>query len=80
MRSPHDLWHTYATILLNQRETPVYVQYQLGHSSIQITVDTYCHWIKKDGKKSLDQAFKPVRNQGEIAYLPHIKKERAVTP
>jgi len=23
---------------------------------------------------------KPVRNQGEIAYLPHIKKERAVTP
>lgn len=24
----------------------VYVQHQLGHSSIQVTVDLYCHWIE----------------------------------
>jgi hypothetical protein len=25
----------------------VYVQKQLGHSSIQLTVDTYTHWLKE---------------------------------
>jgi len=25
----------------------VYVQKQLGHSSIQLTVDTYTHWIQQ---------------------------------
>jgi hypothetical protein len=25
----------------------VYVQRQLGHSSIQLTVDTYTHWLKE---------------------------------
>ena len=25
----------------------VYVQKQLGHSSIQLTVDTYTHWIEE---------------------------------
>jgi integrase len=80
MRSPHDLRHTYATIALMQRESLVYVQKQLGHSSIQITVDTYCHWIPGEGRGRLDEVFKPVRNRGEIAYLPHIEKGRAVTP
>jgi len=80
MRSPHDLRHTYATILLMQHISPVYVQKQLGHSSIQITVDTYCHWIPGEGRGPIDQALKPVPNRGEIAYLPHMKKERAVTP
>lgn len=70
MRSPHDLRHSYATILLDQGESPVYVQHQLGHSSIQITVDTYYHWMdNNEGKKNLDQALKPEPNRGEIAYL-----------
>jgi integrase len=80
MRSPHDLRHTYATILLMRDKSLVYVQKQLGHSSIQITADIYCHWIEGEGRDGLEEAFKPVRNRGEIAYLPHIKKERTVTP
>jgi len=79
MRSPHDLRHTYATILLMQHISPVYVQKQLGHSSIQITVDIYDHWNQDEGREGLEEVFKPVRNRGEIAYLPHIKKGRAVT-
>jgi len=79
MRSPLDLRYTYATILLMQHISPVYVQKQLGHSSIQITVDTYCHWIPGEGIGPVDEALKPGRNRGEIAYLPHIKKGRAVT-
>ncbi|MBN1103592.1 MAG: site-specific integrase [Deltaproteobacteria bacterium] len=45
----HDLRHSFASLLLSQGESPVYVKEQLGHSSIQITVDIYGHWIQ--GKK-----------------------------
>ena len=41
----HDLRHTYASLLLTQGESPVYVKEQLGHHSIQITVDIYGHLI-----------------------------------
>ena len=49
IRNPHDLRHTYATITLMSHLSPVYVQHQLGHSSISITVDRYCHWIPGEG-------------------------------
>ena len=37
----HDLRHTYASLLLQQGESPVYVKEQMEHSSIQVTVDIY---------------------------------------
>ncbi|SEU32588.1 site-specific integrase [Paenibacillus sp. NFR01] len=39
----HDLRHTHATILLKRGVHPKIVQERLGHSSIQITLDTYSH-------------------------------------
>lgn len=39
--SPQDLRHTYATLLIEAGCTPAYVQQQLGHASIQLTIDTY---------------------------------------
>lgn len=39
----HTLRHTYAALLINQGETAKYVSTQLGHASIQITMDTYGH-------------------------------------
>ncbi len=38
---PHCLRHTFASLLLQQGESPAYVQGQLDHASIQLTVDTY---------------------------------------
>ncbi|NLV25385.1 MAG: site-specific integrase [Deltaproteobacteria bacterium] len=35
----HDLRHTFASQLLTNGESPVYVKEQMGHSSIQMTVD-----------------------------------------
>jgi hypothetical protein len=32
-------------LLLQQGESPAYVQRQLGHTSIQLTVDTYGRWL-----------------------------------
>ena len=41
----HDLRHTYASLLLANRESVKYVQAMLGHSTITTTVDTYGHLL-----------------------------------
>jgi integrase len=43
--SPHSLRHTYASLLLQMGQSPAYVQRQLGHASIKLTVDTYGRWL-----------------------------------
>jgi integrase len=39
----HNLRHTYASLLIAQGEHPKYIQSQLGHSSINVTMDIYGH-------------------------------------
>jgi integrase len=39
----HDARHTHASLMLKQGIHPKIVQERLGHSSIQITLDTYSH-------------------------------------
>ena len=56
---PHDLLHSYATILLAAGEHPKVVQEILGHSSVQLTLDTYSHllpdlMLKKRAAAKLD--------------------------
>src|SRR5260370_34794698 len=43
--TPHSLRHSFASLLLQQGESPAYVQRQLGHASIKLTVDTYGKWL-----------------------------------
>ena len=57
-RSPHDLRHAYATLLLMDHYSPAYVQKQLGHHSISMTVDIYGHWIPGEGKKDLNKTLR----------------------
>jgi len=51
----HDLRHTYATIRLINGHNIGDVSYQLGHSSIKITVDTYGHWLPGKFKSEVDE-------------------------
>ena len=53
--SPHSLRHTFALLLLQQGESPAYVQRQLGHASIQLTVDTYGKWLPMGNKAAVDR-------------------------
>jgi len=57
-RSPHDLRHTYATLLLMDHYSPAYVQKQLGHHSISMTVDVYGHWLPGEGKMDLGETLR----------------------
>jgi integrase len=41
----HDLRHTFGSLLIQDGAPLAYVKEQMGHSSIQITVDTYGHLI-----------------------------------
>ena len=49
-RCVHAARHTFATRMIMKGANLVYVQKQLGHSSIKITVDLYFHWID-EGKR-----------------------------
>jgi integrase len=62
-RSPHDLRHTYATLLLMDHYSPAYVQKQLGHHSISMTVDIYGHWVPGEGKKDLTQTLRVTKSR-----------------
>ncbi|MBI2462431.1 MAG: site-specific integrase, partial [Candidatus Rokubacteria bacterium] len=42
-RGMHQLRHSYASLLLAAGAHPKYVQEQLGHASIQVTLDVYSH-------------------------------------
>lgn len=55
----HDLRHSFASLLLQQGERPVYVKEQMGHSSIQVTVDCYGHLIPVGNKQALDRLDTP---------------------
>ena len=53
--TPHCLQHTFASLLLQQGKSPAYVQRQLGHASIQLTVDTYGKWLPLGNKAAVDR-------------------------
>lgn len=56
----HDLRHTFASLLIQNGESLAYVRDQLGHSSIQITVDTYGHLVpgaNREAVAKLDDEF-----------------------
>ncbi len=53
--TPHCLRHTYASLLLADGVNVVYVQEQLGHSSIRLTCDTYGRWLRKKAPGAVDR-------------------------
>jgi integrase len=66
----HALRHTFASMLIQQGASLVYVKEQMGHSSIQVTVDTYGHlipsgnieWVDAlDAKTSPQQSATPAQ-------------------
>jgi integrase len=69
VRRPHDLRHTYATLLLMDHYSPAYVQKQLGHHSISMTADTYGHWIPGEGRKDLKKTLRGDKSEQPVRLL-----------
>ena len=58
----HDLRHTYASLLLANGAPMKYVQYQLGHSSITMTMDLYTHLLPEVNDKCVNLLNSIVNN------------------
>lgn len=72
----HNTRHTYASILLTNGESPVYVKEQLSHSSIQMTVDIYGHLIPNSNREAVNRLDNPHSN----APHPHPPKTEKPQP
>ena len=44
----HDYRHTFASLFIQQKANPKYIQEQLGHGSIKVTMDIYGHLFEGD--------------------------------
>lgn len=63
----HDLRHSFASLLLGQGESLTYVKEQMGHSSINVTVDIYGHLVPGGNRAAVDKldAEVPAKPQAE---------------
>jgi len=66
----HDLHHTFASLLLQQGESLAFVKEQIGHHSIQVTVDIYGHLIAGSNKQ-----LSTVSTRTPLRLLPEPSKE-----
>lgn len=77
--TPHSLRHTYATLMLSNGATIQYVQQQLGHRSIQLTVDLYGSWAQQGNATIPDKLDKALEHQRQMKLfgaevVPHAKE------
>ena len=70
----HDLRHTFGSLLIQNGASIVYVKDQMGHSSIQITVDTYGHLIPGANVSYVD------RLDGKLAENEPTYRQPTATP
>ena len=79
----HDLRHTFGSLLIQGGASLAYVKEQMGHSSIQVTVDIYGHlipgadikWIDRLDAKTTPQ---PNATQAQPEQVWHEENEREV--
>ena len=51
----HDIRHTFASLLLQQGEPRNYVMEQMGHASIQTTVNVYGHIVPGSNRNAINK-------------------------
>jgi len=74
----HNLRHTYASLLIAQGEHPKYIQSQLGHSSINVTMDIYGHLMETVNHEAAGELGKTVLGEKKIHHEAEIKSSETV--
>lgn len=64
----HTLRHTYVSLLIAQGENIKYISRQVGHSTIQMTLDTYGHLLKETSQVAMARLDERLR-LGFIEYV-----------
>jgi integrase len=67
----HDLRHTFGSLLIQSGASIVYVKEQMGHSTIQVTVDTYGHLIPGANVYYVDRLDAPQKSANRTQTLDH---------
>lgn len=67
--SLHSLRHTFGSHLIRAGFSPAYVQQQMGHASIQMTVDTYGSWLPVEAPGAVDRLARTLLGAGENAAI-----------
>lgn len=52
-RNPHQMRHTFASLLLQEGAPITYVSRQLGHKDASITLRVYAHWLPDGSREKL---------------------------
>jgi len=79
----HDLRHTFGSLLIETGASIVYVKEQMGHSSIQITVDTYGHLIPGANvsfvdRLDVDEKDRESQQQNATQAQPGLERETEI--
>ena len=51
----HALRHSYASLLIQQKENPKYISRQMGHSSVAFTMDVYGHVFEETSTEAMER-------------------------
>jgi integrase len=71
----HDLRHSFASWLIANKESLAYVRDQLGHHSIQITVDLYGHLVPGANREAVNRLdAQPLTKPAEVKTARRSKK------
>lgn len=79
----HDLRHSYAAMLIHQGENIKFIQAQLGHASIQTTLDRYGHLLPEvhnQAAERLDQTLLGENLSSKIVAIRSKYEKEDITP
>ena len=62
--TPHSLRHTFCSLLISSGVSPVYVQQQAGHASVEMTVAVYGSWFAVEAVGAMDRLAAGVPGSG----------------
>jgi integrase len=72
----HDLRHTFASRLLQNAESLVYVKDQMGHHSIQVTVDIYGHLVPGSNRAAVNRLDEDLQPRPSATPAQPISRKR----